>query len=129
MLEGITTAGGTAELVEGSFGTELRAKVPEAPGSKKALQPARFIGVDGPRWFLRGMFTGPAATDEAAAAALAGVFRAIVVVRGAEAMAPRDQLPLALPREAQAAMAESEDPAAPRRLPQPERGPEITEIQ
>ncbi|MDQ1700903.1 MAG: hypothetical protein QOF57_155 [Frankiaceae bacterium] len=127
MLEGIRSAGGAADIETGSFGPELRAKVPEAP-DKKALQPARFIGVDGPRWFLRGMFTGPAATDAGAAKALEGIFRGIVVVRGPDAMAPRDQLPLALPREAEIAMADA-DPTAPRRLPAPERGPEITEIQ
>jgi hypothetical protein len=124
MLEGITDAGGSAELADGPLGPELRARVPEAPG-QKALQPARFVGVDGPRWFLRGMFTGPAATDAAAAAALEAIFRGVVVVRGAEAMAPRDQLPLALPREAQVAVAESTET---RRLPAPQRGPEITEI-
>jgi len=128
MLEGINSAGGSAEIGTGSFGPELRAKVPEAPG-KKALQPARFVGIDGPRWFLRGMFTGPAATDPGAAAALEGMFRGIVVVRGADAMAPRDQLPLVLPREAEMAMEQAADPSEPRRMPAPERGPEITEIQ
>ena len=127
MLEGIQTAGGAAQIADGALGPELRAKVPEAPG-KKGLQPARFVGVDGPRWFLRGMFTGPAATDAGAATVLEAMFRNVVVVRGTEAMAPRDQLPLALPREAQAAVAEL-DETAPRRLPAPQRGPEITEIQ
>ena len=127
MLEGIATAGGSAEIADGPLGPELRAKVPEAPG-KKGLQPARFVGVDGPRWFLRGMFTGPAATDPAAAVVLEAIFRGVVVVRGTEAMAPRDQLPLTLPREAQAAVTELEE-TGPRRLPAPERGPEITEIQ
>ncbi|MCU1679143.1 MAG: uncharacterized protein JWM93_3901 [Frankiales bacterium] len=128
MLDGIQEAGGSAEIGEGSIGPELRAKVPEEPG-KKAFQPARFVGIDGPRWFLRGMFTGPAATDAGAAKQLEAIFRGIVVVRGADAMAPRDQLPLTLPREAQAAVAEAQDPAAPRTLPAPQRGPEITEIQ
>ncbi len=128
MLEGIVSAGGAAELATGSFGPELRAKVPEAPG-KKALQSARFIGVDGPRWFLRGMFTGPAATDAGSAKPLEALFRGIVVVRGTEAMAPRDQLPLVLPREAEIAMEQAADSPEPRRLPVPERGPEITEIQ
>jgi hypothetical protein len=124
MVEGITSAGGAAEIADGPLGPELRARVPEAPG-QKALQPARFVGVDGPRWFLRGMLTGPAATDPSAAEPLENIFRGVVVVRGSEAMAPRDQLPLALPREAQAAVAEATDS---RRLPAPQRGPEITEI-
>ena len=51
--------------VDGPFGTELRARVPaEGPaGQQPQLAPARFLGVDGPRWFLRGLVTGPAATE------------------------------------------------------------------
>ena len=127
MLAGINEAGGTAEVADGPFGPELRAKVPEVPGKKANLQSTRFVGIDGPRWFLRGMFGGQAATDPAAAEALEGLFRSIVVVRGSDAMAPRDQLPLALPREAQAAVADASD--GKRAMPAPQRGPEITEIQ
>lgn len=120
--------GGSAEHVEGRFGTELRARVPGESGTD--TQPARFIGVDGPRWFLRGLLTGPAATDPAAGGRLEAVFREIVVDRGPDAMAPRDALPLHLPREvADSAVPELEDePEAPR-LQLQERGPEITEIQ
>ena len=53
-------AGGTAEDANGPFGTELRARI---PGENGVQQPARFIGVDGPRWFLRGLLTGPGSTD------------------------------------------------------------------
>ena len=42
---------------------------------------ARFIGVDGPRWFLRGVIAGEAAVDPAAAAQVEDLFRSIVVVR------------------------------------------------
>jgi hypothetical protein len=95
----------------------------------------RFVGVDGPRWFLRGVFTGPAATDAAQAATLEEVLRGVVVVRGEEAMAPRDALPLRLPREAvHAAEQAAEEAAAAEQgggkgeLPDPFRlGPEITE--
>jgi Protein of unknown function (DUF3710) len=127
IAESLRQSGGSAEEVEGPFGTELRARVPgEVPGAGRQLQPARFVGVDGPRWFLRGLFTGPAATDAAQAGRLEDVFRGIVVVRGGEAMAPRDMLPLRLPREALAAAAEEEQERKPT-LDQLDRGPEITE--
>jgi hypothetical protein len=99
--------GGQAEESDGPFGRELRARIPS--GEPGQLTPARFIGVDGPRWFLRGLITGPAATDPAQAGALEELFRQVVVVRGNEAMAPRDALPLRLPKEAaeQAAAAQA----------------------
>jgi hypothetical protein len=123
-------SGGTAETVEGAFGPELRARIPE-PGGAPAS--ARFLGVDGPRWFLRALIMGPAATDPKRAARFEAVFRDVVVNRGHEAMAPRDVLPLHIPREAleaqAAAEAEAEAEGPQRRLELPERGPEITEIQ
>jgi hypothetical protein len=60
-------------------------------------RPARFIGVDGPRWFLRGVIAGAGATDPAAAAQIEDVFRSIVVVRGTTPMPPRDLIPLRMP--------------------------------
>ena len=63
------------------------------------FQSVRFVGVDGPRWFLRALFTGAAATDPARAAALEDAVRNIVVVRGSSPMPVRDPLPLQLPKE------------------------------
>jgi hypothetical protein len=132
---GITKQGGTADEREGALGTELRTKVPvRAQDGTTGVQPARFVGVDGPRWFLRGVFTGRAAVEDGADDELVAVLRDIVVVRGEEAMAPRDPIPLALP--ATPAEAEADDDAAgdgggersDRDLKPFERGPEITEI-
>ncbi len=61
---------------------------------------ARFIGVDGPRWFLRGVIAGKGATDQEAAAEIEELFRAIVVVRGRQPMPPRDLIPLNMPAAA-----------------------------
>lgn len=123
-------SGGSATDAEGPFGLELHASVPtELPEKGRVLAPARFVGVDGPRWFLRALLTGPAAIEPAAAEPLLAAMRACVVVRGGEAMAVRDPLPLRLPKEvtaaAEAAAANGSEPAP---LPPPERGPEITEI-
>jgi hypothetical protein len=122
----ITGNGGSATEVVGERGVELQAQVPgEGPGGLRTLAPARFIGVDGPRWFLRAMLVGPAATDREAAAELEQSLSDVVVVRGAEAMVVRDLLPLRLPREVQEA---AEQHAARAGLSMPERGPEITEV-
>lgn len=125
IAEALTAGGGKAEEAEGSYGPELRAHVPtEEPGGGVVLAPARFLGVDGPRWFLRALLTGAAGADPAAGAGLETVLRDLVVVRGTEAMAVRDPIPLHLPREVAeqaAATAEELD------LALPERGPEITE--
>ena len=125
IAESLRSSGGQADEVEGPFGAELRARIPaDTPGQGPTLQPARFIGVDGPRWFLRGLLTGPAATDPMQATGLEAVFRDTVVVRGPEAMAPRDVLPLRLPRDAVEQAPET--PARPT-LEHLARGPEITE--
>jgi hypothetical protein len=91
----ITAQGGTAEEAKGRFGRELTGRVPVQGG----FQGVRFIGVDGPRWFLRGLFTGAAATDPAKASVLEDAVRNIVVVRGSSPMPVRDPLPLSLPKE------------------------------
>ena len=49
-----------AKEVEGVFGTELALPV-TVKGGRKVL--TRIVGVDGPRWMLRGIFSGKAATD------------------------------------------------------------------
>ena len=125
----LTGGGGQAQDVPGPHGPELFAAVPVQGGG---ATPARFIGVDGPRWFVRALLTGPAAQDRSVAAPLEQALRSVVVVRGSEAMAVRDPLPLHLPREVaeQAAAAATAD-GAPEDAPEltmPERGPEITEV-
>lgn len=134
---GIGAGGGTVDEIVGTLGTELRAALPSEPGSggPRGLVPVRFVGVDGPRWFLRGLFTGPAARDTAAAAPLESVLRGCVVVRGTDPMAPGDVLLLQVPTELPAGLArggedEQAEPGSGQRpaLAAPERGPEITEI-
>ncbi len=50
---------GSASEVEGPFGTELHGTLPGDNG--KGTVPVRFVGVDGPRWFLRGAARRPLA--------------------------------------------------------------------
>lgn len=129
--------GGTVEEADGPLGTLLRTRMPSAgPDGRTVFAPAIFVGVDGPRWFLRGVLSGRAAIDDGAAEPLLGVLRDVVVVRGVEPMAPREMLPLQLPQDARAADGEptsdatAADPEASedRTLDPFERGPEITEV-
>lgn len=95
---GITGQGGLTQETQGAFGTELHVRLPvRLPDGRPGAQPLRFLGVDGPRWFLRGVLSGPAAHDAARAEILEKIFRRVVVVRGGEAMSPREQIPLRLP--------------------------------
>ena len=81
--------------------TELRAEIP-APGGRGS-RIARFVGVDGPRWFLRGVISGEAVNDPEASAKVVELFRSIVVVRGTTPMPPRDLIPLHVPSSVQGA--------------------------
>ncbi|MGO4342834.1 DUF3710 domain-containing protein [Pedococcus sp. 2YAF34] len=141
IAESILDQGGTADEVRGPLGTELRTRMPSAgPDGRTVFAPARFAGVDGPRWFLRAVFSGRAAIDDEAAAPLLDVVRDAVVVRGDSAMAPREMLPLTLPAQPGAAAdhddqhdhehADDEGGTGVRAddLKPFERGPEITEV-
>jgi hypothetical protein len=99
MLAELSAAAG-AQVVEqeGAFGPELRAVVPaRSPEGAQVQQPLRFTGIDGPRWFVRAVFLGRAALEPDPQDALHTLVRQMIVVRGPEAMAPRDPLPLRLP--------------------------------
>lgn len=130
----VTRQGGTADEVPGPFGRELLARVPSrTPEGRTTHQPARFAGIDGPRWFLRAVFHGEAAYETEKAADLESLVREVVVVRGTEAMAPRELLTLRLPEGAVDDKANSEDDEDGEQdgrdeLRPFERGPEITEV-
>lgn len=148
IAQGLEEGGGGCEEVDGPFGPELRGQFPvEVPDEARpelpeelrdaeyVLQPARFIGVDGPRWLVRGVIKGPAAEDPEQAQPLEDIFQGIVVDRGDQPMPPRDLLPLTLPEEAQQALAEQvaedgeeEDEGGRPPLDPFARGPEITEV-
>ncbi|WP_166864679.1 DUF3710 domain-containing protein [Salinibacterium sp. ZJ70] len=101
IIEQISRQGGRTQTVDGPFGPELRAEIPAPAGNAPGVRAVRFIGVDGPRWFLRGVISGKAATDAEAATAIEDLFRSIVVVRGTTPMPPRDLIPLHVPANVQ----------------------------
>ncbi len=101
IAEQIARQGGSTKLTVGPFGPELLAEIPAtAPGQPGSTRLARFIGVDGPRWFLRGVIAGEGAVNPAAAAQVEDLFRSVVVVRGKTPMPPRDLIPLQMPKTA-----------------------------
>jgi hypothetical protein len=129
-------AGGTSAELDGTLGVALIAEVPAQPGQPETgMRTVRFVGVDGPRWFLRGLFGGPAADGGSAdAEVLEAVFRDVVVSRGDHPVPPRDLLELRLPPDAQqalqeqmAAQQEEEENRFRGDLNPFERGPEFTE--
>ena len=68
IAESVTQQGGSADDLPGPFGRELLARLPvRTPEGRTGHRPARFVGADGPRWFVRGVITGRAAVDPAAA--------------------------------------------------------------
>lgn len=88
--------GGTpAERLDGPFGTELTGTIAVEGGRL----PVRFLGVDGPRWFLRAMLVGAPAVDEDAAEPFLEALRQVVVIRGSDPLPVREPVPLRLPRE------------------------------
>jgi hypothetical protein len=130
----IVDSGGTAEVVTGEFGEELLTRMPQAGADGRTVfMPARFVGIDGPRWFLRAVISGRAAIEAEAADAVHDVIRTAVVDRGGDAMPPRELLPLRLPEvptEEAVQATEPEELGAPQLadLNPFERGPEITEV-
>ncbi|MDQ2850321.1 DUF3710 domain-containing protein [Dermatophilaceae bacterium Sec6.4] len=142
IADGLITGGGSATEQRGPLGIELAVRIPSRDASgRTTYSAARFAGVDGPRWFLRAVYSGAAATDEEAAAALLMFIRNVVVLRGSAARAPRELLELKVPEslieaaEQEAAdaadngsgtdSADSEDIESFKPF---ERGPEITEV-
>lgn len=124
----VEKAGGQSAERDGPFGAELVARVaPQGAGAKVAPQPLRFIGVDGPRWFLRGLISGPAALDDQLTQQFREILSEVVVVRGEQAQPPRQPLQIQLPAEARQAMESETAGQQPDLLNPFERGPEITE--
>jgi hypothetical protein len=138
IADNLISGGGTAEEKLGPLGIELHTRMPaRGADGRTTYAPARFIGVDGPRWFLRAVLSGNAALEEEAGDQMVEFLRRTVITRGGEPRAPREMLPLQIPQDVQATA--TQDPnAAPDRTGDRsdtasdfkpfERGPEITEV-
>ncbi len=130
IADGLIAGGGSASEQLGELGIELSVRIPaRGADGRTTHSAARFAGVDGPRWFLRAVFTGAAALDDEAAVPLLAFVRDTVVQRGGEARAPRELLELKVPDAvAQAAEEQAQQETGGDTLSPFERGPEITEV-
>jgi hypothetical protein len=135
IAEEVEKAGGQSRQQEGPFGAELFARVvPQgADDHRIPPQPLRFLGADGPRWFLRGLISGPAATEADLARPFEDIFADVVVVRGDQPQPQRSALEIQLPDEAREVLEgqlegePSDQGEGPGPFDPFERGPEITE--
>lgn len=103
IAESVNSQRGGAKEHDGHFGVELTGKL---PGDGGAHVPVRFIGIDGPRWFLRAMLVGQVATDPSKAVRFERALRDVVVVRGTEPLPVREPVPLSLPKDLSEQLAE-----------------------
>ena len=97
------------------IGVELTGTVPadNTPANSRNRVPVRFIGVDGPRWFLRAMLGGRAA-EPGRGSRFEQALRDVVVRRGNEPLPVREPVPLVLPQDVAAldGAAEEDSPEA-----------------
>jgi hypothetical protein len=89
LAEQLRQDGAKVSIGMGEWGLEISAIVGEV-----AL---RFVGVDGPRWMLRGVIAGPQSLSAQAPALLRDIVRGTIVDRGEGPMPVRTPLTITLP--------------------------------
>lgn len=89
----VAKQGGKVEELDGEYGVELLVRATGGQGTVAS----RFIGIDGPRWFLRAVFQGTMALEPDASDLLNDCVRGVIVDRGTQAMPVLEALPLKLP--------------------------------
>lgn len=94
LADSIRSSGGVVEEFNSPLGRGINASIPQ---SKTTNRLVRFIGVDGPRWFLRGVLTGPDLAHPPRYQSLIELFRSVGVSRGETPLPPGDLLPLTIP--------------------------------
>ncbi|MFC0315295.1 DUF3710 domain-containing protein [Gordonia phosphorivorans] len=90
LMESLSAEGARTSAEGGHWGREVVAAV---PGGQH-----RFIGVDGPRWMVRCVASGPDEASEQLGQLARAVLAETVVRRGGEPFPPRELLPLVLPQ-------------------------------
>lgn len=112
ILTAIQGSQGAVTEHDGPLGHELITRLPSRTSSGDVTYtPARFFGIDGPKWFLRAVLQGPAASDEAQLGPFTEFLRGIVVDRGDEPRPPRELLALTPPKTAASSATPSSDGA------------------
>ena len=102
IIEEAEQAGGSAEVVVGSFGAEVRRVLPqEGPSGEQFFHVSRIWFAEGPRWLLRATLLGEAAlgdVDDPKAAPFVEFFRNVVGRGGTKPMVPGELLGMDLPQ-------------------------------
>lgn len=83
---------------EGLFGPEIFTQFPATTeDGQDAVQPARFLGIEGPRWILRATILGPAGMEADDEGDLIDVIRDVIVIRSDEPRLLGESLPITVP--------------------------------
>lgn len=143
MKEALTAQNASSDELDGPFGRELVARqVVKRPDGSTERVPARIIGIDGPRWFLRAAASGALAMlvgAERDRHPLEKILADVVVVRDGQARAPRSRIEMDLPQGVTLNAPGQPGAPAPAKVQAPQRqdvpdadevlrrGPEITE--
>ena len=97
----VSGRGGTATEREGRWGPELVCRVQvRTPDGKTGTQESRIIGINGPRWLLRGTLLGKPATDVDGSEDWKDLLSRVAVRRGAQAMPVGEPLAVTMPTQA-----------------------------
>ena len=137
IADGVRKRKGKADELYTDLGNELVSQVPvRTKDGRTGVRVTRFAGIDGPRWFLRAVFSGTAVTDKETRSALVSLLRGAVVDRGTEARPPRELLPLVAPtlttpepgKPTEQVSSGAPKPASDDDIDPFERGPEIAEV-
>lgn len=90
---------GHQQVVEGRFGPELIATITVRERGTNLTHdvPMRFVGIDGDKWMLRAVVTGPSLLSDATIARVDAFLSHIAVERGTDARAEGEVLELAPP--------------------------------
>lgn len=102
LAQQLANDGARVGRTDGEWGQELTGLIDDV-----AL---RLIGVDGPRWLLRGVVAGPQAQAVASAEALRQLLRRTIVVRGDAPLPVRTPLPVELPEEVAQQLFQAQQP-------------------
>lgn len=97
LTQQMSSQGAEVSEEKGVLGPEVlvRSQAPAEQGG--GVRVVRFVAVDGPRWMLRGVIMGKAATDAEVRESVIDLFRELVVVRGDQPMPPSELIPLRVP--------------------------------
>ena len=97
----VARMGGTASVVEGPWGTEVKvSQTVTRDDGQRVQQASKVVGIPGPRWLLRATLFGRPAVEYDEAGDVETALRDVVVVRGGSPVPPGDALPLTMPPNA-----------------------------